>query len=137
MNSAVRVAAVSLMVFLAACTSPRAAFGTISSAEDAKAAALWLTHMKPPVTVVGEATHGLAGDLYQGPQGSCATEEQCRANRAKRQRLAWKVHLTGMEPGSGCPGAVCPLVRTNQVLVIDELDGTILYSVQGEGEIGF
>jgi hypothetical protein len=41
-----------------------------------------------------------------------------------------------MDPGS-CRGAVCPLVMWNQVLVIDEQDGTVLYSVQSEGEIGF
>jgi hypothetical protein len=131
-----RAAAISLAVLLAACTEPRAAFGPIASAEEARAAALWLTHMKPPVAVVGEASRGLAGDLYRGPQGSCATEEQCRANQAKRQRPAWKVHLTGMDPGS-CRGAVCPLIMWNQVLVIDEQDGTVLYSIQSEGEIGF
>jgi hypothetical protein len=130
-------AALMLAVFLAACVAQPRAFGQVNSAEQAKAAALLLTHLQPPVAVVGDVSHGEAGDLYRGPHGSCATEEQCRANEVRRHRLAWMVHLTGMEPGGNCQVAMCPLVRTNQVLVIDEIDGSVLYSVQSEGEIGF
>ena len=41
-----------------------------------------------------------------------------------------------MDHGSDCDVAVCPLVKTNQLLVIDELDGTVLVSVQSEGDLG-
>jgi hypothetical protein len=127
-----------LMASVAACANatPRA-FGPVNSAEEAKAAALYLTGLQPPVTVVGEVSHGRASELYRGPQGMCASEDQCQQGEARRQRLGWKVYLAGMEHGSDCDVATCPLVKTNQLLVIDELDGTVLFDVQSEGAIGF
>ena len=125
------------MASLAACANlaPRA-FGPVHSVEEARAAALFLTGLQPPVIVVGEVSHGQAGELYLGPRGMCASEDQCQQAEARRQRLGWKVYLVGMDHGSDCDVAVCPLVKTNQLLVIDELDGTVLFNVQSEGALG-
>lgn len=132
--------AIALCVGLIAssCAPPPKAFGPVTDAEQAKAAALFHTDLQPPITIVGEVRHGLAGELYKGPQGMCADGDECvKAREARRQRVAWKVYLTGLKPGNDCAVAICPLVRTNQGFIIDELDGTVLWVGESEGEIGF
>ncbi len=106
-------------------------------AEAAKAAALFLTSLEPPVNVKADVTYGMSSELFRGPLGMCGSEDQCRARDARRQRLAWRVDLTGMAPGSDCEEAICPLVLKHQILVIDELDGSVLYSVESEADLGF
>lgn len=126
---------IGVVVAIAGCAAPQKAFGPVQDVEQAKAAALFHTSMQQPVTVVGEASHGMSGELYKGPSSMCSNEEACRANEARRHRLAWKVHLRGMDHGGDCAQAVCPLVPMNQILIIDETDGTVLYSMQSEGFI--
>lgn len=71
-----RLGALAFCVILAAvaCGEPRKAFGPVQNEEQARVAALFLSGLQPPVTVVGEVTHGISGELYRGPRGMCSGE---------------------------------------------------------------
>jgi outer membrane biogenesis lipoprotein LolB len=121
------MAALAVALVASSCTRPRA-YGPVKSAEDAQAAARVLTDLSPPIELLGEVAHGRAGDLYRGALASPGDANQAREFAARAQRSAWSVELTGYATKNCASPPTCPLVRWRQQLVIDEFDGTLLYS---------
>lgn len=111
------------------------AYGPVRNEVDARAAALQLTQLEPPIEIVGAIRHGIAMELYTGVYGSCASEQNCRETEARRHRPAWRVDLTGLYPDDDCAQDVCPLVRWNQQLIIDEEAGTVLFNLSSTGPL--
>ena len=102
-------------------------YGRVASSETAIAAALALTDLGAPVTVIGSPMRGRATELYTGVRGSCGEDSACASDAAaRRERTAWRVDLAGVPP-SPCPIDPCPPL-VNEQLVIDEETGVLLYS---------
>ena len=112
---------------LCACGMGQAAYGRVTSAAAAIAAAQALTDLDAPVVVIGQPRRGRASDLYTGIRSSCpAGSSMCDEAAARRERTAWRVDLAGLSP-SNCPMDPCP-GSLNEELVIDEATGALLYS---------
>lgn len=91
------------------------------------AAAQKLTHLGPPVVLV-RVEQGRAGELYSGPSGLFPNQEEADKARAKRDRQAWLVVVTGQRVAD-CTEADCSPDLWREDLVIDRETGELLFLV--------
>ena len=121
------------LALVAACSAGRPAFGPIPDEATAIRASMGFTDLAEPVTVL-RVEQGPAGQLVWTPGGMYPDEETADRERAKRQRPAWGVTLSGLYPTQCHDQDPCPMVETQQQMAIDAETGELLLSIIG-GEI--